>query len=170
MENSFGFLTALTMKQVGVTDIVACNEETSRYGLMLTQEQAKELIETRNQALADNGRIEFGVGILNKIISGFCDSPYLIQKDYAETLHALVEAFYYFKNESQDELGDDELILLMKDFYDNTCHGSLELLVGRELEKLAHNIRYGINEYDNLNADDEEPYDEDPYDDEEDCE
>ncbi|WP_309446508.1 DUF6323 family protein [Desulfosporosinus nitroreducens] len=34
-----------------------------------------ELVETRTFSLKSNGRIEFGGGVIDKIIKEFCDSP-----------------------------------------------------------------------------------------------
>lgn len=146
MEDGFDFLPMQFFTQAGVSEIVAYNAKTARYGLTLTQEQAAELTKTRSRSLAATGRVEFGEGILGKLIEAFADSPYLQQREYAETLNELVEAFYYYKNETLDTLGDDELIALMKDYYNHRSGGSLELLTGRELEKLARGIRFeGLN-------------------------
>jgi hypothetical protein len=93
--------------------------------------------------------MEFGGGVLKKLIEQFCDSPYLSQHDYLNTLSELTETFYYFKNESLDLIGDDELISYMKDCFDNRCNGSIELLQGREMEKMAGNLRCGGEEISN---------------------
>lgn len=123
-------------------DILRCNALTEKYGLKLTAQQAAELVETRSSSLKETGRIEFGGGVIDKIIKRFCDSLYLSQYDYAETLHELTRLFYTFKNETLDLLGDDDLIGLMRKSFDK-CSGSLDLLANRELEAMAHNIRYG---------------------------
>ena len=113
----------------------------------MTLQQAKELVETRLQELNSNGRIEFGGGIVEKIIKEFHDSPYLIMENYADYLHQLVEIFYFYKNETMDLIGDDELIRFMKDSFDGVCNGSLELLAGKELYRMARNLRYGRDPY-----------------------
>ena len=161
MENGFTLLPDLIINQQATNEIIKCNEKTSKYNLILSQKEAKELVRTRNEALTSNGRIEFGGGVINKIIMEFCDSPYLMQSDYANTLHELIETFYYFKNESMDLLSDDELISLMKKYFDDRCNGSLELLQGRELEQLAKNIRFDIKDFENLDADDKSLEEED---------
>ncbi len=105
--------------------------------------QALALVETRSHALKENGRIEFGGGVIDKIINEFCNSPYLSMHNYEETLHELLEIFYYYKNETLDLIGDEKLIRYMKNAFDGACQGSLELLSGRELYKLARNLRFG---------------------------
>lgn len=147
MDNNFKLVPSVIMQKLAVTEILDCNEITSRYRLILTPTEARELVATRAQALSSNGRIEFAGGIINKLIMKFCNSPFLSQYNYATTLNDLIETFYYFKNETLDEVSDDELISLMKTYFDRSCQGSIELLQNRELETLARNIRYGISEY-----------------------
>ena len=47
----------------------------------------------------------------------------------------------YMKNETEDSIGDEALIDKMKDYFNNSCQGSLELLQGREIESYAKDIR-----------------------------
>lgn len=126
-----------------VDEIEKCNDLTQHYGLTLSYQEALALVETRTFSLQSNGRIEFGGGVIEKIIKAFCDSPYLSMHNYAQTLHELVEIFYYYKNETLDRISDDELIQFMKKAFDGKCQGSLELLAGRALDKMARNVRYG---------------------------
>ncbi|HEY9061717.1 MAG TPA: DUF6323 family protein [Pseudobacteroides sp.] len=154
MDKNFLLSPISDMHLAAVDEIIKCNEITSRYGLVLSLTEAKELVETRSQTLKSYGRIELGGGIINKLIDAFCDSPYISQKDYSNILNELIETFYYFKNETLDQLSDDELINLMKDNFNNRCHGSLELLQNRDLDKIARSIRYGEDDYDNLDVDD----------------
>ena len=136
------FNGALIQKQA-VNEIMKCNDLTVKFGLILTEKQAIALVETRSYSLKQNGRIEFGGGVIDKIINEFCDSPYISINNYNETLHELLEIFYYYKNETLDLISDDDLIKYMKNAFDGICQGSIELLSGRELYKLARNLRYG---------------------------
>ncbi|MGV8118769.1 MAG: DUF6323 family protein [Candidatus Xenobiia bacterium LiM19] len=149
MENDFSLLPEVFMRKQAVVEVVECNDKTLRYGLMLSPSDAKELVETRNEELSRYGRMEFGGGMLKKLIEEFCDSPYLSQQEYLNTLSELTETFYYFKNESLDLISDDELIACMKDCFNNRCSGSIELLQGREMEKMAGNLRRGGEECSN---------------------
>lgn len=101
------------------------------------------MVETRNYSLKENGRIEFGGGVIDKIINEFCDSPYMSMHSYTEVLNELIETFYYYKNDTLDLIDDDDLIKFMRKAFDNACKGSPELLSGRELAAMAHNLRYG---------------------------
>jgi hypothetical protein len=146
-----------------VSGILSCNKTTSRYGLTLSETEAFELAETRSEALCSSGRIEFSNGIINKLILEFCDSPYISRQNYVDTINELVEIFYYFKNETLDEIDDDDLITYLKRCFDNSCYGSLELLKNRELENLARNIRFGLEESEDID-DEFDEYMEDFYD------
>lgn len=155
------FSSSIIQKQA-VNEIVKCNDFTFNYGLVLTNQQAVELVETRSYVLKKNGRIEFGGGVIDKIIKEFCDSPYIILQNYSEILNELIETFYYYKNETLDLICDDDLIKFMKNSFDGICQGSLELLSGRELAKMASNLRYGYDrdysEDDILEEDEEDEY------------
>ena len=133
-------------------EIIECNEKTREYGLQLTEKDVKELINTRKVALAKTGRLEFNGEIIDKIIMNFCDSPYISQYNYSDTINELVEIFYNYKNETLNVIGDDELIEIMKEYFDNYCQGSLELLEGKVLYTIADNIRNGVKDYKNING------------------
>lgn len=134
-------------------EILECNKKTSGYGLKLSEDDIKELVNTRKYALIRSGRIEFNGEIIDKIIISFCDSPYISQYNYGSTINELVEIFYNYKNETMDEIGDEELIEIMKFYFDNYCQGSLELLEGKVLYKIAENIRNGVHDYADISDD-----------------
>lgn len=141
MEPIFNALPAL-LEQQAVGELMTLNQKTAEYGMVLSGADARELVETRSIALKSYGRVEFGSGVIGRLIEKFSDSPYLHQRNYAATLHDLIEAFYYFKGEALDRISDDELIEQMKEAFNNRCRGSVELLLGRELEKLAKEKRF----------------------------
>ena len=114
-----------------VRDLELCNRATAEYGLALTNRQML--------ALAD--RVEFGEGVLKKLVFAFRDSPYLDQAHYEETLTELQDIFYFYKNESGERLSDDELIAHMRGAYNGWCRGSLEALAGTELALLCRRLR-----------------------------
>lgn len=147
--STFFSLDALS-NQVAQSQILSLNEKSEQYGVSLTPEDASALMQTRAQALSANGRVEVGSATVGKLIEAFCDSSYVNQRDYADTLHELLDLFYYMKNETLDLISDDDLIAFMKECYENQCGGSLELLAGRELEKLAQNLRFGAADYRNM--------------------
>jgi len=154
------FTSGFIQKQA-VDEVIKCNDYTARYGLILTPAQALELVETRSIALSENGRIEFGGGVIDKIIKEFCDSPYISMQNYTQTIHELLEIFYYYKNETLDLVSDDDLIKHMKTAFDGICQGSLDLLLGRELDRLAHSLHSGYRYDDSRDDFSEDEEDED---------
>lgn len=124
-----------------VKDLDLCNQVTGEYGLMLSSAQMLALAERRVQALQNTDRVEFGEGILKKLIFAFRDSPYLGQHDYANTIAELQDLFYYYKNETAERLSDDELIEIMKDAFDGKAQGSLEYLAGTALPLLCKELK-----------------------------
>lgn len=137
------FWLAVQSAQLGRTeqDTLLCNRMTEAYGLTLTAAQGRALAERRVEALRRTDRVEFGEGILRKLVLAFRDSPYLAPRDYADTLAELQDIFYHFKNESGQRLSDDELIELMKDCFDGTAQGSTEYMAGTALELLCKGLR-----------------------------
>ncbi|MDO5556480.1 MAG: DUF6323 family protein [Clostridia bacterium] len=139
MENSY--LDILNKrKQIEITNIKKCNEYTSKYGLSLSENQINNIIERRIESLKANGRIEFRGGIVDKIIKEFCDSPYINQENYAQTIYELIDIFYEYKNDTMDLITDDELITFMKKSFDGICQGDIEYLEGTVMYKMRENL------------------------------
>jgi len=138
----FGLMIKEQQKQE-LQKVLSCNQNTAQFGLKLSERDAMELLQSRKTDLKEQERIEFGEGILSKLIYAFCDSPYLFQDNYVEVMEQLQSIFYEYKNETLDELTDDELIERMKDYFDGECQGSIEFLEETCLEMLAGDIRRG---------------------------
>lgn len=139
-------LTILNIKKKQlIMNIKKCNELTIKFGVSLSDEAIERLINKRFEALKNTGRIEFGEGILKKLIEAFCDSPYIMKSNYEETLEELQDIFYFFKGEAMEQISDDELIEFMKRDFDGKCQGSIEYLSGTSLEELCRGTRYGLN-------------------------
>ena len=130
-------------KQIEIANIKKCNEYTNKYGLILSDNQISNLLEKRKETLKETGRIEFREGIIDKLIKEFCDSPYINQENYTETLYELIEMFYEYKNETKDLITDDELIEFMKKSFDGICQGDLEYLSGTVMCRMRENLLRG---------------------------
>lgn len=137
----------LLQQQSQLTKVVETNRVTKQYGLSLSEQEAKLIVAERTQTLKEKGRVEFGEGILPKIIYEFCDSGYIDQNSYVDTLIRLQEIFYLYKNEMMDEITDDELLHFMREQFDQVCYGDLEYLEGTCLSIFAQAIRAGYNGY-----------------------
>ncbi len=123
------------------------NQYTEKFGLVLDEKDAQLLAEERAAALKKEQRVEFGEGILPKIIYTFCDSAYVCQEDYREILARLQEIFFLYKNEMMDEITDDELLEFMKEQFETVCFGDLDYLEGTCLDLFAQAIRAGYTGY-----------------------
>ncbi len=143
MDNNFLLAVSLAEQQ----ELLKSNEFTSRFGLCLTQQDIQELMVCRRECLSEQQRVEFGKSVLSKLIYAFCDSDYIDQENYAETLARLQEIFYLYKNESMDDLTDDELIDFMREAFDKECRGSLEYLEETCLEQFAREIRSNTRKF-----------------------
>lgn len=125
---------------------LALNPQTRDYGLELSREEAASLAADRRRALEESGRIEFGEGILGKLILTFSRSAYLYQYNYVPVLHGLLETFFLLKNETHDRISDDKLIAFLFDCFEHRYRGSLEMFNGREVEKLRRRLCFGEKE------------------------
>lgn len=140
-------LPSLQPQEKAIEEILHSNEASAQYGLLLTREQAGLLLKARREALRKCGRIEFGSGVIDKLAAAFCDSPYLSPGCYAQALQKLQELFYTYKNETLDLIPDDELIQQMVYYFNTSCDGSFALLESRELDRLAHDLRFGARRF-----------------------
>ncbi len=124
-------------------EVLKTNQETQVFGLVLSESDAELILQERGNTLREQKRVEFGEGIVTKIIYEFCDSQYISQSDYVQTIVRLQEIFYMYKNEMQDEISDDELLHFMKEQFETICFGDLEYLEGTCLSNFAQAVRAG---------------------------
>jgi hypothetical protein len=104
MEKTIFEVMQLSKNTEELAAVMDCSRKTQMYGLSLTEEEAKELIVSRNDTLKKFKRVELGRGMLDKLIYMFCDSEYINSDNYPETLEGLMELFYEFRNETDDRL------------------------------------------------------------------
>ncbi len=147
MDNQFLLLPVTWSDRENALQIRECNSYTAKFGLQLSEEAIQRLMLNRRDSLNRYGRIEFGTSILPKLIVMFADSAYINQEEYEELLTNLQDCFYYFKGEAMEERSDDELILMMKQYFEEVCQGSVEYLRSTMLENYCRDIRYGTREY-----------------------
>jgi len=147
MEKNIFDLMQSKKSQDELAVLVSCNKMTEKFGLSLTKEDAQELVVRRNDSLRKYQRVEFGNGILDKLICTFCDSQYINQDNYLRTLEQLQDIFYEFKNEAEDKLTDDELLTFMSEQFESVCFGDIEYLESTCLERFAAAVRAGYDGY-----------------------
>jgi len=124
-------------------EILALNEVSREYGLVLSEEDAKELSEMRNNAIVENERVEIGAGAVTEIIKRFCTSKYVSEENYAYVLNEITYLFYYIKTEVDDRISDKNLIDELFERFELFCRGSIDTLEGREVERLIRKINSG---------------------------
>ncbi len=127
--------------------LLEINTLTEPFGLTLSQEEAQLVLAERNRTLKEQKRVEVGSSILPELIREFCDSAYISQDNYTETLIRLEEIFFLYKNEMMDEISDDELLHFMKEQFETICCGDLDYLEGTCLNIFAQAIRAGYRDY-----------------------
>lgn len=137
----------LLQQQTWLDQVIKTNQTAERFGLVLTEQDARLILEKRKASLQEQKRVEFGEGITTKIIYEFCDSDFIDQNNYVETIIRLQEIFYLYKNEMQDEITDDELLHIMKEQFEQLCFGDLDYLEGTCLANFAQAIRAGYGGY-----------------------
>ena len=123
------------------------NKTAERFGLVLSRQEALMIAEEEKNILKEQRRIEMGAGIAARIIYEFCDSAYIEQSSYVETVIRLQEIFYLYKNEMNDEITDEELLHLMREQFDKLCFGDLDYLETTCLANFAKAIRAGYEGY-----------------------
>ena len=125
--------------------ILALNDVSREYGLVLTAEDAKELSEIRERSLKDNERLEIGLGAMEGIIRRFSRSSFINQENYAYVIAEVTDLFYYIKTETDDKVSDNELLDELYLRFEQRCRGSVDLLLSREGEILIRKINAGEN-------------------------
>ena len=137
----------LLQNQNGLSRLMETNQATERFGLALTSQDAELILEEGGNVLREMRRVEFGEGIIPRIIHEFCDSAYIDQSNYVKTLLRLQEIFYLYKNEMLDEISDSELLHFMKEQFESICFGDLDYLEGTCLSNFAQAVRAGYSGY-----------------------
>ena len=128
MTDSFSLSLYQAQLMAAAQQLSRLNEVSERYGLTLTDAEIQTLAKAHLETLQTTGRLELGESLLPRLAYAFCDSPYINRSEYLDTLLALQELFYTFKNECDDALTDEELIEALRKVFNRKAHGSLSYL------------------------------------------
>ena len=137
----------LLQQQNQLAKVMETNQATEKFGLVLSEEDARLILGERKEALREQRRVEFGEGIVPKIIYEFCDSDFIDQNNYVDIIVRLQEIFCLFKNEMMDEITDDELLHFMREQFEEICFGDLDYLESTCLANFAQAVRAGYGGY-----------------------
>lgn len=124
-----------------VNELEACNPVIGRYGLSLSSDDVQALVVGRVEALSVSERVEFGGGVTKELVLAFAGSPYVSQVTFAETVLELQDLFYEFKNESLEQIPDDELVATMRSLFDGVAEGDAARLAEALFDGLARTVR-----------------------------
>lgn len=126
---------------VAKNKLLKINDESSAYGLILTPQDVEEIIKSRGYSLKNYGRIDLNMDVTKKLINKIYTSQYTDKDDYVEIINDLQDIFYYLKNETLDEISDNEIIDIIVEFYEKTS-GRIENIQNLS-EKFAIEYKLG---------------------------
>jgi len=125
-------------------ELESCNREIGRHGLSLATQDIQALVAGRLESLQVSDRVEFGGGVVKQIVLAFAGSPHMSQENFVQTVIELQELFYEFKNESLEQIPDDDLISKMRSLFDDPAEGDLGYLAEALFDGLARHVREEI--------------------------
>lgn len=128
MENNMFQELLVIMKAQEKSQLMLCNDYTEVYGLQLSEDQVTELVEYQSDALLRHKRFEFAGGILEQLVRGICTSSWVHQDNYLETLEELLDVFYEFRNLRGPEVGDQEILDLIVERFEDFSQGVSEYI------------------------------------------
>ena len=70
----------------------------------------------------------------------FYDSSFIDKDNYLESVEELTNIFYKYQQEFYGVLSDEEILIYLKEEFDNIVMGSFTLLESDSLEKLKENV------------------------------
>lgn len=127
-------------------ELAACNPELERYGLSLAPHDIQALVAGRVESLALSTRVEFGGGVVKQLVLAFAGSPHVSQDTFVQTVLDVQDLFYEFKNESLDQIPDEDLITKMRSLFDDVAEGDLAYLEEALFEGLGRHVREQVVE------------------------
>lgn len=127
-------------KSVEEKGILELNEITKDKSLYLSEKDIEDLIVNKAIILKENGRVEVGGTTIKNIIELFYDSSFIDKDNYLESIEELTNIFYKYQQEFYGVLSDEEILIYLKEEFDNIVMGSFTLLESDSLEKLKENV------------------------------
>lgn len=119
-------------KRYVAKELMLLGEKTSEYGITLSEKDCTDIAECRYESLKENERIEVGIGAVREIIEAFCDSGYVNQLNFRETVEGLLECFYMIKTETEDRVSDEEVLDFLKYLFEYEAGGDVTKIYDSE--------------------------------------
>jgi hypothetical protein len=140
----FGENASQMQLRAAAQELESCNKVTRRYGITLSPQDILALVVGRVDALQETERVEFGGGVAKDLVLAFSSSVYVSQYTFVQTVLELQDLFYLFKNESLEQIPDDDLIATMRSLYDDVAQGDMERLSEALFDGLGRHVREEI--------------------------
>ena len=137
----FGENASQMQMRVAAQELESCNKVTQRYGITLSPQDIQALVVGRVDALQETERVEFGRGVAKDLVLAFSSSVYVAQSSFVQTVLELQDLFYLFKNESNEQIPDDDLIATMRSLYDDVAQGDMQRLTEALFDGLGRHLR-----------------------------
>ncbi len=109
-------------------ELLTLNDTIRENGIVLSSADCKGIAQFRSEALAENERVEVGLGAVKRIIEEFSDSGYVNQQNFRLVVEGLLECFYTIKTETNDLVSDDEVIEFLKYLFEEDAGGDINKL------------------------------------------
>lgn len=129
------------LKEIERNELLETNIESRAYGLALSESDVKDIITSRNDTLKGYGRIELDIKVTKQLIENIYTSQYTNVDNYLETINDMQEIFYYLKNETDDNICDDEIIEILDELYEKFV-GNIDNVRG-EADEFAKKFKFG---------------------------
>ena len=137
----FGEKASQMQLRAAAQELESCNKVTQRYGITLSPGDIQALVVGRVDALQETERVEFGRGVAKDLVLAFSSSVYVAQSSFVQTVLELQDLFYLFKNESDEQIPDDDLIATMRSLYDDVAQGDMQRLTEALFDGLGRHLR-----------------------------
>lgn len=111
---------------------MALNDDIAEHGIVLSEEDCKDIAEFRHEALLESDRVEVGLGIAGRIVREFADSGYVDQHSFRQVVEDLLECFYTLKNETEDKATDDQVMEFLHYLFETAVGGDTSRLYDAE--------------------------------------
>ena len=128
-----------------IANLVDLNAKANNYGLIITEDVAREIAVYRQTALIENERVELKSDAITRLTSAFLETRYITQEDFADTMGEIISLFYLIKTETENTIADDDLIGIMLKVFVETCFGSIEVMQSKGLEKILREYKLDDN-------------------------
>ncbi|WP_227857470.1 MULTISPECIES: DUF6323 family protein [unclassified Clostridioides] len=129
------------LREIERNELLETNIESRYYGLALSESDVKDIITSRNDTLKGYGRIELDIKVTKQLIENIYTSQYTNVDNYLESINDMQEIFYYLKNETDDNICDDEIIEILDELYEKFA-GNIDNVRG-EADEFAKKFKFG---------------------------